>query len=116
MPGDEINGRGLDGLAAFTAETAKKIFECHIALGDLELVKGRLSQNRVSTSQELALRNNSGKSAGRITASCGFFNGDELVGSDRVYFDPTEQGQTSYGTAIVTAQADRTDCRLILDK
>jgi hypothetical protein len=32
MPGDEINGRGLDGLAAFTAQAAKQIFECHIAL------------------------------------------------------------------------------------
>jgi hypothetical protein len=29
--GHEIDGRGLDGLAAFTAQAAKKIFEGHIA-------------------------------------------------------------------------------------
>ena len=32
MPGDEIDGRGLDGLAAFTAQAAEKIFKAHIAL------------------------------------------------------------------------------------
>jgi hypothetical protein len=31
MPGHEIDGRGLDGLAAFTAQAAKKTFEGHIA-------------------------------------------------------------------------------------
>jgi hypothetical protein len=32
MPGDEIDGRWLDRLAAFTAQAAEQIFESHIAL------------------------------------------------------------------------------------
>jgi hypothetical protein len=32
MPGDEIDGRGLDGLAAFATEAAQQIFKGHIAI------------------------------------------------------------------------------------
>jgi hypothetical protein len=31
MPGDEIDGRGLDGLAAFATEAAQQIFKGHVA-------------------------------------------------------------------------------------
>ena len=33
MSGDEIDGRGLDALAAFAAEAAQQIFKGHIASG-----------------------------------------------------------------------------------
>jgi hypothetical protein len=32
MPGDEIDGRGFDPTAPFTAQAAEKIFKGHIAL------------------------------------------------------------------------------------
>jgi hypothetical protein len=32
MPGDEIDRRGLDRVAAFTAQAAKQVFEDHVAL------------------------------------------------------------------------------------
>ena len=32
MSGDEIDGRGLDGLAAFATKAAEQVFKGHIAL------------------------------------------------------------------------------------
>jgi hypothetical protein len=54
MPSDEIDGRGIGGLAAFTAQTAKQIFESHIALALDQEPHGRVNAT-ASTARAMQL-------------------------------------------------------------
>ena len=54
MPGDEIDGRGPDCVAPFTAQAAKQVFEGHVALASYQQPHG-ITDRAASAMQAMQL-------------------------------------------------------------
>jgi hypothetical protein len=66
-----------------------------------------------ATAQALGVKNNTNQTFARISATCGFYRGDELLGAGLATFDNVAPGQTAYDdTTHVKGKADRSDCRI----